>query len=68
MLKNKEEITKERDDHLNEIVRLREQLAEANQRQQKLEQDKADAEEKIQEVKTVYLLVRLIYLDSKGVD
>lgn len=50
LLKMKEDLTKERDEQLQEISRLREQVGEANNLQQKLEQDKADSEEKIQEV------------------
>lgn len=50
LLKMKEDLTRERDDQLQEISRLREHLSEANNLQQKLEQDKADGEEKIQEL------------------
>lgn len=53
LLKIKEELTKERDEQLTEIVKLREGLAQASATQQKLEQDRADCEEKIQEVSVV---------------
>lgn len=46
----KEELTKERDEQLNDIVKLRESLAQATSQQQKLESDKKECEEKIQEV------------------
>lgn len=50
LLKIKEDLTKERDEILQEIVKLREQLAQSNSTQQHLEEQKAEAEEKIQEV------------------
>lgn len=50
LLKMKEELTKERDEQLNDIVKLRESLAQATSQQQKLESDKKECEEKIQEV------------------
>jgi DNA repair exonuclease SbcCD ATPase subunit len=50
LLKLKEDLTKERDEQLQEISRLREELAESNTKQSELEQRKADADEKIQEV------------------
>ncbi|PVD31041.1 hypothetical protein C0Q70_10318 [Pomacea canaliculata] len=50
LLKIKEDLTKERDDLLQEISRLREQMNDASNLQNKLEQDRADAEEKIQEL------------------
>ncbi|XP_069140522.1 cilia- and flagella-associated protein 58-like [Argopecten irradians] len=50
LLKIKEDLTKERDEQLNEIVKLRENLAQASAQQQKLEQDRAECEEKIQEL------------------
>lgn len=46
----KEELTKERDEQLNDIVKLRESLAQATSQEQKLEADKKECEEKIQEV------------------
>ncbi|XP_059175369.1 cilia- and flagella-associated protein 58-like isoform X2 [Physella acuta] len=52
LLKLKEDLTKERDEQLQEITRLRENLADAHTRQQKLETDKADAEEKIMQLNT----------------
>jgi hypothetical protein len=61
LLKLKEDLTKERDEQLQEISRLREELAESNTKQSELEQRKADADEKIQEVcitvKTSYVLL-----------
>jgi len=50
LLKIKEDLTKERDEQLTEISKLREQLGEASATQQRLEQDKAEAEEKIMEL------------------
>ena len=51
LLKIKEDLTKERDEILGEIVKLREQLAQSSSTQQHLEEQKNEAEEKIQEVK-----------------
>ena len=53
LLKIKEDLTKERDESLQEIVKLREQLAQSSSTQQHLEEQKADAEEKIQEVQVL---------------
>ena len=50
LLKIKEELTKERDDQLGDIVKLREQLAQSAATQQHLEEQKQQCEEKIQEV------------------
>lgn len=50
LLKVKEELTKERDEQLTEIVKLREQMAEAEAEQSKLEEAHEDAKQKIQEV------------------
>ena len=50
LLKIKEELTKERDDQLGEIVKLREQLAQSAATMQHLEEQKQQCEEKIQEV------------------
>ncbi|XP_038070552.1 cilia- and flagella-associated protein 58-like [Patiria miniata] len=50
LLKAKEELTKERDEQLAEIVKLREALTEAANGQQKAEQDRSDAENKIAEL------------------
>ena len=50
LLKVKEELTKERDEQLTEIVKLREQMAEAEAEQAKLEEAHEDAKQKIQEV------------------
>lgn len=50
LLKIKEDLTKERDESLQEIVKLREQLAQSNATQQHLDDQKNEAEEKIQEV------------------
>ena len=50
LLKIKEELTKERDDQLTDIVKLREQLAQSAATQQHLEEQKQQCEEKIQEV------------------
>lgn len=56
LLKMKEELTKERDEQLNDIVKLRESLAQATSQQQKLESDKKECEEKIQEVIIVHII------------
>lgn len=56
LLKMKEELTKERDEQLNDIVKLRESLAQATSQQQKLESDKKECEEKIQEVNIVHII------------
>ena len=53
----KEDLTKERDEQLQEISRLREELSEANARQAELEQKKADADEKIQEVRHSFFVL-----------
>lgn len=50
LLKIKEELTKERDDQLQDIVKLREQLAQSAATQQHLEEQKQQCEEKIQEL------------------
>ena len=50
LLKAKEDLTRERDEQLGEIVKLRESLTEAANSQQKAEQDKVEAEKKIAEV------------------
>ncbi|XP_063434533.1 cilia- and flagella-associated protein 58-like isoform X1 [Mytilus trossulus] len=51
LLKTKEELTKERDVQLQEIVKLREQLAQTYAEQQKLDQERAKTDEKIAELK-----------------
>lgn len=50
LLKIKEELTKERDEQLQDIVRLRELLAETEGEQKRLEQSETDAQAKIQEL------------------
>ncbi len=50
LLKIKEDLTRERDDLLSEIVKLRENLTESQAKLQKLETDQEDAQIKIQEV------------------
>ncbi|XP_066278982.1 cilia- and flagella-associated protein 58-like [Branchiostoma lanceolatum] len=50
LLKIKEDLTKERDQQLEEIVKLRESLAKAGETAMKAEQDRADAEAKITEL------------------
>jgi len=50
LLKIKEELTKERDDSLGDIVKLREQLAQSQANMQHLEEQKNQADEKIQEL------------------
>ena len=50
LLKTKEELTKERDIQLQEIVKLREQLAQTYAQQQKLDQERSRTDEKITEV------------------
>ena len=59
LLKIKEDLTKERDEQLVEITKLRENLAEANSLQQKLEEDKHEADEKIMEVMSVIPFTKL---------
>ena len=51
LLKAKEDLTKERDEQLAEIVKLREALTESATNQQKAEQDRTEAENKIAEVR-----------------
>ena len=46
----KEELTRERDEQLTEIVKLREQLAEETEKEQQLETEQEEANLKIQEV------------------
>ena len=50
LLKVKEELMKERDEQLSEIVKLREQMADAEAEQNKLEEAHEEAKQKIQEV------------------
>ncbi|KAJ8025423.1 Cilia- and flagella-associated protein 58 [Holothuria leucospilota] len=50
LLKAKEELTKERDEKLEEIAKLRENLSEAAQKQQTAEKDRDDAATKIAEL------------------
>ncbi|XP_071792879.1 cilia- and flagella-associated protein 58-like [Asterias amurensis] len=50
LLKAKEDLTKERDEQLAEIVKLREALTESATNQQKAEQDRSEAENKIAEL------------------
>ena len=50
LLKIKEDLTKERDDQLQEIVKLREQLAESSNKQQDLENQQEETNQRIQEV------------------
>jgi hypothetical protein len=49
-LKVKEELTHERDETLQEVAKLREKIAETQDREQKLEKDLDDAQSKVQEV------------------
>lgn len=51
LLKIKDELTKERDDKLSDISKLREELSGATTKQQKAEQDREEAEMKIAELK-----------------
>lgn len=51
LLKIKDELTKERDEKLSEIAKLREELSGATTKQQKAEQDREEAEMKIAELK-----------------
>ena len=53
----KEDLTKERDDLLTEIVKGRDNLSEAQNRLGKLEQDQQESQQRIQEVRH-----RMIYL------
>ena len=57
LLKMKEDLTRERDDQLAEIVKLREQLADSQSRQQKMEAEQEDASSKMQEVTNKLRLV-----------
>ncbi|XP_041476507.1 cilia- and flagella-associated protein 58-like [Lytechinus variegatus] len=50
LLKVKEDLTKERDEQLSEIVKLRDSLAEASKKQTKAEEDRTEAESKIAEL------------------
>lgn len=50
LLKLKEDLTKDRDEQLQEISRLREELSDANTKQAELEQKRTEADEKIQEL------------------
>lgn len=50
LLKFKEEVTKERDQLLSEVVKLRESLAQTTEQQQELEQHKEEAEHTISQV------------------
>jgi len=50
LLKIKEELTRERDDQLAEIVKLREQLADSQNQMQDLDSKQVDASQKIQEL------------------
>jgi hypothetical protein len=50
LLKIKEDLTKEREDHLKEIAKLQEAAGNSSEIQSKLESEKNKAEEKIQEV------------------
>ena len=51
LLKIKEDLTKEREEHLKEIARLQEAAGNATEIQSKLDAEKNKLEEKIQEVK-----------------
>lgn len=50
LLKIKDELTKERDEKLSEVTKLRGELSGATAKQQKAEQDREEAEMKIAEV------------------
>ncbi|CAN0010703.1 unnamed protein product [Lampetra planeri] len=50
LLKAKEDLTKERDGLLSDVVRLREDLAQATTQQQKMEQDMTEVEQTISEL------------------
>ena len=50
LLKIKEDLTKERDEQLSEIVKLRESLTDAQNKEQELEGEKSEADMKIAEV------------------
>ena len=50
LLKIKEDLTKERDDLLSEIVKGRDNLSESQNKLSKLEQDQQESHQKIQEV------------------
>ena len=70
LLKIKEDLTKERDEQLQEIVKLREQLADASSRQQDLESNHAEANARIQEVRpaicTTILLLHSVQDTAKN--
>lgn len=59
LLKMKEDLTKDRDEQLSEVVKLREQLADSQSKQQKLETDQEEAMSKIQEVSFYFPLPRI---------
>ena len=50
LLKIKDDLTKERDEKLSDIAKLRDELANSTNRQQKAEHDREEAEMKIAEV------------------
>mgnify|MGYP001793985752 CR=1 FL=1 len=57
LLKMKDDLTKERDEKLSDIAKLRDELAQSTSRQQKAEHDREEAEMKIAEVcKFIFLL------------
>lgn len=53
LLKLKEELTKERDEQLGDIVKLRESLNDAQNKQGNMEQQQSESNQKIQEVISV---------------
>lgn len=61
LLKTKEDLTKERDFQLQEIVKLREQLAQTYAQQQKLDSERTKTDDKIAEVFHLYR-TRTIFL------
>lgn len=49
-------MTRERDDQLGDIVKLREQMAESQGKQSQMEQDMDEAQSKIQEVHFLFII------------
>ncbi|OXB58134.1 hypothetical protein ASZ78_004760 [Callipepla squamata] len=64
LLKYKEEITRERDQLLSEIVELRQSLTQATEQQREAERAKNEADQAIMEVCTAHLLVILGFVLS----
>ena len=61
LLKAKEELTAERDAKLQEIASLREKLTESQQSEQKLEKERDEAQNNLQEVRFYAVIVYLCF-------